>query len=407
MEYRKTYTEYWAKQHKSINYRVANNFFPKINRWFRPKSNLEIDTLRVAKNDLELLKNLDIDKLELENDKCLIQVPADKIIVMGNFYQKINSPRPTNLNTPIYTKVTERVNKYREGLALRRFNKQTFTQNNPSHDPKKQNRIMGTYFTNLTQVQKIIKTLPNKCSSGLDGIPQIVIKHLPLVQLRNLTAIFNNCLNNKYFPEAWKCAKILPILKPNKDPHDPSSHRPISLTSNTSKILEIVISNSIELHCKKHKIIPDTQFGFQRKLTTNHAINATLEIINEHLHKNELVGACLVDIEKAFDSTLIDGLIFILILLKFPLYLIDVIYDMITNKKFRIWDGKNITELVFLILAGLMRGTVNSPKLFNILTKGVLLLFIHEVLFKKYAIAYADDLLLMIAPKYPKIILEE
>lgn len=155
------------------------------------------------------------------------------------------------------------------------------------------------------------------------------------------------------------------------------------------------------------KIVPETQFGFQRKLSTNHAINTALDIINQHLHDKEVVGACLVDIEKAFDSTWIDGLIFILLTEGFPLFLIDMIYDMITDKSFRIWDGKNLTDLIFIILEGLMQGTVNSPKLFNILTKGVLLLFIYQVICKKYSIAFADDLLLMLAHKDPKIVRDE
>lgn len=184
---------------------------------------------------------------------------------MGNFYQKINSPRPTNLNTPIYRIVTKKINKYKEELALRKFNNvrvTKFSQNNPAYEPRETAPFKKTYFTNTLQIKKIISTLPNKCSSGLDGIPQVIIKRLTATQVQDVTVILNNALNNKYFPKAWKCSKILPILRPNNNPHDPSSHRPTSLTPNTSKILEIIISNSIEDHSKNNHVMPDNQFGF-------------------------------------------------------------------------------------------------------------------------------------------------
>lgn len=248
---------------------------------------------------------------------------------------------------------------------------------------------------------KIISRLPNKCSAGLDGIPHIIIKHLPHRYRNYLVIILNNMLNNKYFPRAWKCAKILPVLKPGKNPHELTSCCPISLTCNFSKLLEIIIDNSIETYCKKNNIIPETQFGFQRKLSTCHAINTALTIINKHLNENEVVGACFIDIEKAFDSAWIDGLIFLLIQLKFPIFLIHMIYDMITNKTFKIWDGELITTIIFLILEGLHQGTVTSPKLFNISTRVVLLLFTNETALKKYTIAFADDLKIMVAHKNP------
>lgn len=65
--------------------------------------------------------------------------------------------------------VTQKVNNYREGLVLRKYNNQsvmTFTGNNSAHDPEKPDRIMGTYFTNLTQVQKIIEFYVGEIAVG-------------------------------------------------------------------------------------------------------------------------------------------------------------------------------------------------------------------------------------------------
>ena len=58
---------------------------------------------------------------------------------------------------------------------------------------------------------------------GKDGIFYIFIKQTSLV------SIFNKCLELAYFPEKWRNDKVIPILKPDKNPAEASSYRPISL----------------------------------------------------------------------------------------------------------------------------------------------------------------------------------
>ena len=179
-----------------------------------------------------------------------------------------------------------------------------------------------------------------------------MIKHLPLNIINSLLIVFNNALNYRYFPSIWKCAKLLPILKKGKDPSTPTSYRPISLTPNLSKIYEVQIDNAIEFYCKKLNVIPDAQFGFQRQLSTCHALNKISDNIQNHLHKKELVRACLIDIVKAFDSTWFEGLIYVLIKEGFPSHLVDLIYNMILNKSFVTWDGKILSSSVARLRSG-------------------------------------------------------
>ncbi|GFT24935.1 hypothetical protein TNCV_3022001 [Trichonephila clavipes] len=46
----------------------------------------------------------------------------------------------------------------------------------------------------------------------------------------------------RYFPNAWKTAVVIPILKPGKNPKLAESHRPISLLPILSKRAEKIIS---------------------------------------------------------------------------------------------------------------------------------------------------------------------
>ena len=93
------------------------------------------------------------------------------------------------------------------------------------------------HFTNINYIRKHINNICNKKSSVFDDISNFVNKKFPDSTLKLLAIIFNNCINNGYFPSAWKIAKILPIRK-TRDSIKPEDFRPISLLSNIGKLFE-------------------------------------------------------------------------------------------------------------------------------------------------------------------------
>jgi len=109
-------------------------------------------------------------------------------------------------------------------------------------------------------------------------------------------------ISNSYFPTEWKKAKVAPILKKDKDPNDPSSYRPISLLPNISKVFEMIITDSLKTFCRENNIIPENQFGFRQKHSTIHAIYKLSSDINWALNGGQCLGACLIDLKKAFDT---------------------------------------------------------------------------------------------------------
>ena len=54
-EYRLAYTKYWDTLIKHIDHTKPDKFFPKINRFFRPKNQLQIEGLTVKADRLPLL----------------------------------------------------------------------------------------------------------------------------------------------------------------------------------------------------------------------------------------------------------------------------------------------------------------------------------------------------------------
>ncbi|GFX78939.1 RNA-directed DNA polymerase from mobile element jockey [Trichonephila clavipes] len=117
-----------------------------------------------------------------------------------------------------------------------------------------------TNFINTPHVQEIEPTTPTEVlfyvqrlkprkSPGLDQISNRMIKNLPLKFLLFITLLINQLFKNNYFPNAWKAAAVIPILKPDKDSALPSNYRPISLLSCLSKIYEFVLLQRLNQHC--------------------------------------------------------------------------------------------------------------------------------------------------------------
>ena len=121
------------------------------------------------------------------------------------------------------------------------------------------------------ELQVNIESLKKKKSVGIDGVSNIVLRHLPLEAVRVYTILFNNALNNAHYPEHWKTAVVHPIPKRGKDSSNPGNLRSISLLPNISKVFEKVINRVLQKWVDDKNIIPDKQFGFRAGNETIHA----------------------------------------------------------------------------------------------------------------------------------------
>ena len=87
-------------------------------------------------------------------------------------------------------------------------------------------------------IKEAIDSLPPKAAPGPDGIPNILIKQLKHEISPILQVIFSKSLETATVPDAFLKAFVKPVKKPLKPRSDPSSYRPLSLTSNLAKVLE-------------------------------------------------------------------------------------------------------------------------------------------------------------------------
>lgn len=175
------------------------------------------------------------------------------------------------------------------------------------------------------QVGKIFAGIEGKTSAGDDSIPNVVLKKAPPSIIRAYTIIFKDILNNAYYPKAWKTASVVVLPKKGKYSSKPNNYRPISLMLNCSKLFEAVFNGVLNNFAKREKIIPPDQFGFQHRLSTVHAVNKFTSDLSAALAGGKVVAACLIDLEKAFDSIWIKGLIFKMANMGFPTQVLNML----------------------------------------------------------------------------------
>ena len=115
----------------------------------------------------------------------------------------------------------------------------------PRNDPLEHLRnLMSTRTCAFTlkpvhpdDVLEIVKNLKNSKSTGLDNLDVWTLKLIIGDILPALTHVINLSLTSLVFPNVWKLAKIIPLLKKG-DPLCPENYRPVDQLSILSKILE-------------------------------------------------------------------------------------------------------------------------------------------------------------------------
>ena len=93
----------------------------------------------------------------------------------------------------------------------------------------------------LHELKQAIK-ISRDTSPVIDTVHYQLLKHLPDDSMLLLLYIFNHIWLTQDFPTSWKTAIIIPVPKPS----DPSSYRPIALTSCLCKTMEQMVKSTVD-----------------------------------------------------------------------------------------------------------------------------------------------------------------
>ena len=132
----------------------------------------------------------------------------------------------------------------------------TVSEPMPSFRPTVTNTTFNFQSFHMSDITKVIQRLPDKHSSGPDGISYILLKlSLPAI-VGTLVRLFNASLRLGEVREEWKDAVVIPLHKGGKKPSkDPLSYRPISLTSFVARVLEKALNMQIIKYLEVNKLM--------------------------------------------------------------------------------------------------------------------------------------------------------
>ena len=192
--------------------------------------------------------------------------------------------------------------------------------NDPSFDKTNFNRIKSKiknlFQSNeaeilLTSSDEIKLTIKEKVghhgAPGKDKITNKALKHLPEIYFPLITDLFNSSIKLSYVPKAWKQALVVMIPKPQKNHSKKSNHRPISLLTTLSKLLERIILTRIQKWLDESELLANIQSGFRSGRQTKDHILRIIQAGAVAFNKDQYLGAIFVDIEKAFDKVWHEG----------------------------------------------------------------------------------------------------
>ena len=223
------------------------------------------------------------------------------------------------------------------------------------------------YNANFT-IKELKTALSKKKSTapGGDTVHYDMLKQLNDKAKFQLLHLINKSWNKGELPTQWKESTIIPLLKPNKDPHQPQSYRPISLTSAICKTMETMVATRLTAHLENNNCLAHTQSGFRKHRSTIDQITRLESAIRCAKLEKRVLVAVFLDLEKAFDLMWRKGTLQKLTEFGIKGKMLKWIQDFLTGRKIRVRVGTDQSDYKDSE-NGSPQGSVLSPILFNVI----------------------------------------
>ena len=164
-------------------------------------------------------------------------------------------------------------------------------------------------------------------------------------------------------PKIWLRSRVIALLKLGKDPALAESYRPISLVSQSFKLIERLLLNRLSALVEEHLIDQQARFC-PGKSTTGQLLNLTQ--YTEGGFRKKISAAVFVDLTAAYNIVNHRHLLTKILQMKNDPLLNKFVGVMLRNRSFFV-EFSNTKSSVWLQRNGLPQGRVLAPLLYSII----------------------------------------
>jgi hypothetical protein len=238
--------------------------------------------------------------------------------------------------------------------------------------------------TNSNSITKIIRGMKPKSSSGPDQLSVKLLKAIESCISGPISLLVNQSLSTGIFPQKFKIAKVVPLLKkPNCFVID--NFRPVSLLPVISKIVEKIVFNQLFKYFTENKLFYISQYGYRIAHSTETACLELVDRTTQLLDEKKLPLSVFIDLTKAFDT--IDHEILIKKLQHYGIKDLALSwFQNYLNNRMQYVQIENFKSSVNPITTGVPQGSILGPLLFIIYVNDI-----NTISRKFSCILYADD----------------
>jgi hypothetical protein len=201
----------------------------------------------------------------------------------------------------------------------------------------------------MQELTESIKIMNAKTSLDPYGLANKMFKFTGFNYREKLLCLFNRCLREKRVPDSWKHSVVSMLLKSGQDPNTISSYRPISMTPSIARLFERLVLLRLQKHLKSNHILITNQSGFREHRQTKDNLFYLIQKSQEGFNDDKKTLAIFFDVAAAFDKLWHLGLIYKLVCLKVPLYLITIIWEFLKNRTFVVKVDGVHSEIKFIV----------------------------------------------------------
>lgn len=245
----------------------------------------------------------------------------------------------------------------------------------------------------IKQMEELLLSIQYDSSVGADHLDGRLLQLSTKYIIRPICHIFNLCLQKHVFPNLWKTAKVVPLVKNSRDQLSAQNSRPISILPILSKLLENNMFKQIQNYFMSNGLHSDFQHAYKPGFSTATALATLSDEWLKQIDQQNLNGVVFIDFSAAFDVIDHKLLIDKLCTYGFKRSAVNLIESYLTNRQqFVLFNGcQSDTKR---LSHGIPQGSCLGPLMYSI--------FVNEISFvleKAQIISYADDVTLHVSAK--------